>query len=127
MSVAAGSPRCSGARPYLPLVMGLALLAGTFGGAHGRSPAPAGPVRQAPAVSVAVPAAPAGAQAASGAAPLGTRADAQVVAAPVVAAPLVSAPQAATLVERVARASAPAARQPATGPLTAVRPAPARG
>src|SRR5690242_14972022 len=132
---AAGTSRCGGrARPYLPLIMGLALLAGTFGAARGHSPSVAGPVRQVPATAVAAQPAPAGAsvagEAASGAAPVLTReTDTQVVAAPQApAAPdLVGYPSAVGPAQWPARSGSSGTGQPVAGPPVAMRPAPARG
>jgi hypothetical protein len=113
--------------------MGLALLAGTFGAGHGQPPSAADPVRQVPALAVAVQAAPADAhtaEVASGAAPVRTRQTAtSVVAAP--QAPAVpdrtGFPPAVDLADQAARAGSPGAALPAAGSPAGVPLAPARG
>ncbi len=114
-------------RPYLPLVMGLAVLAATVGGARGHSPSAA-----APAPSVVVAAAPAGAPAAeaAGAAPAAASgAAAQTVAAPEVPAvpDRVGYPVLLSRSEQAVRAASDTVRQLAAAPPVAVPPAPAHG
>jgi len=109
-------------RPYLPLVMGLAILAATVGAARGHSPSATPPVAsRAVEAAPAVEGGPAAALAASGAA--------QEVAAPETPAvpDRIAFPPAVFQVQQAIHAGSATTRQLMAAPPVAVRPGPARG